>query len=188
MRPGTVLLLTGLMITARTAAAQSYAMDKGVWLAGGNAALTHLNGCCGAPGATSIVVNPTLGYFVAPGIAVTGNLQLIHSFTKGSPSVTTVGAGPGLAWYFIKGPSVIHPYLAGNVLFQHSGTSGSSSSSSAFTWTGSGGIAALLARNVALTGDLYYSHQHFSSSGGGSSASASASQYGSRFGFALFLY
>ena len=173
-----------------SASAQSYAMDRGVWTVGGSASVTHsafgVNN-----GSTAISLFPSVGYFVLPGFVVAATLQYVHSTGNGYSSASTgFGAGPRLAYYFGKGPATFHPYVAAAALVgsESRGFMGSTSSNGWWSWRGAGGIAFLLARNVAVTGEAFYGQVHYDVSGAGESLSQTSASFGLSFGLSLFLY
>jgi len=176
-----------------SASAQSYAMDRGVWTVGGSASVTHsafgVNN-----GSTAISLFPSVGYFVLPGFVVAATLQYVHSSGNGySSSSTGFGAGPRLAYYFGKGSATFHPYVAAAALVGSdspgfTGSNGSNGSNGWWSWRGAGGIAFLLARNVAVTGEAFYGQIHYDLPDVIPSSSRTTDSFGLSFGLSLFLY
>ena len=173
-----------------SASAQSYAMDRGVWTVGGSASVTHsafgVNN-----GSTAISLFPSVGYFVLPGFVVAATLQYVHSSGNGySSSSTGFGAGPRLAYYFGNGSASFHPYVAAAALIGSDSQRllGTTGSHGWWSWRGAGGIAFLLARNVAVTGEAFYGQVHYDVSGAGESLSQTSASFGLSFGLSLFLY
>ena len=190
MRSNAVLVLALLFAVSRGASAQRYAMDRGVWQLSGSASLTHFHQDSDPRDGTSdFRFNPRVGYFVAPGFAITGNLSLSRQSANGATN-TSYGAGPGVAYYFKRRPAPIHPFIAASVLYTRDRGSYQSTVQGAhyFTWEGTGGLAALLARNVAVTGELFYTHQAESFSSSQYQVKTGTADYGARFGIAIFLY
>lgn len=178
MRTNSALLLIAGLMASRGAAAQSYAMDRGAWQLDGTVSFTHQRYTPGGAGFTVLSLHPQIGYFITQGLALTANLQLVWRSGQGT-SATIYGAGPGLAYYFNRGPGRLHPYLAANTQYAHQGTSHT------LYWSGAGGLAVLIARNVAITGELFYDQYRYYAGGQPSSRSEI---YGSRFGVAVYLY
>lgn len=173
-----------------SASAQSYAMDRGVWTVGGSASVTHsafgVNN-----GSTAISLFPSVGYFVLPGFVVAATLQYVHSTGNGYSSASTgFGAGPRLAYYFGNGSASFHPYVAAAALVgsESRGFMGSTSSNGWWSWRGAGGIAFLLARNVAVTGEAFYGQIHYDLPDAVPSSSQTTDSFGLSFGLSLFLY
>lgn len=191
MRTRVLFLVTGAFLGASaSAAAQSHATDRGVWLLDGNASLVHNSTSGSSSGSTGLRISGAAGYFLIPGVAVSANLQFAHSTSSGSSS-TLYGVGPGLAYYFGRGARKAHPFLAVSALYGHQTLSSSSTSTAtlhSIAWVGSGGLVFLLARNVGVTGEAYYTQSHFTSSYRGTSSASTQKEYGTRFGLAIFLY
>ena len=145
-----------------SASAQSYAMDRGAWTVGGSASLTHYNVAGLDNGSTAISLFPSVGYFFLPGFLVAATLQYAHSSGGGFAS-TGFGAGPRLAYYFGNGSASFHPYVAAGALIGSESRKfpGSTSSYGWWSWRGAGGIALLLARNVAVTGEAFYGQTRY---------------------------
>jgi len=191
MRTRVLFLVTGaFLVASASGAAQSHATDRGVWLLDGSASLVHTAASGSSSGSTGLGISGAVGYFLIPGVAVSANLQFAHSTASGSSS-TLYGIGPGIAYYFGRGAHKVHPFLAVSALFAHQTLSSSGTStatSHSLAWVGSGGLVFLLARNVGVTGEAYYTQSHFTSSYLGTSSTRTQKQYGTRFGLAVFIY
>ena len=187
----TTMIALGVLAIAPlvpSASAQSYAMDRGVWTAGGSASVTHADYGIDN-GVTTISLFPSVGYFFLPGFLVAATLQYAHS--SGSDYTSTVfGAGPRLAYYFGNGSASFHPYVAAAALIGSDSREfmGSSGSNGWWSWRGAGGIAFLLARNVAVTGEAFYGQVHRDVPGALGSFSQTSASFGLSFGLSLFLY
>lgn len=191
MRIAAICLAGALLAGTRSEAlAQTYAMDHGVWIIGGSANISHSHTESTSYSNTGISLFPQVGYFLAPGLAGVIDLSYSH-LSSSSVTESAWGIGPGLTYYFRNGTTKLHPYLAASVLYQHAtqtlkGPPDNSNSAHYFDWTGSGGLALLLARNVAVTGELFYTAYTYAADGG--TSSETTNQYGLRFGISLFLY
>ena len=188
----TTMIVLGVLAIAPvvpSASAQSYAMDRGAWTVGGSASVTHSSTPGLDNGSTAISLRPSVGYFFLPGFVVAATLQYTHGSGSGSTS-TGFGAGPRLSYYFGKGSSSFHPYVAGAALFGSDSQEfmGSNSSRGWWSWRGAGGIALLLARNVAVTGEAFYGQVHYDVPVAGQNLSQTSSSFGLSFGLSLFLY
>ena len=189
----TMIALAALAIAPQvpSASAQSYAMDRGVWTVGGSASLTHYASGLGN-GTTSISLFPSVGYFFLPGFLVAATLQYAHSSgSEFAPTSTAFGAGPRLAYYFGSGSARIHPYLAAAAFIgsERQRIQGSTSSVGVWSWRGAGGIALLLARNVAVTGEAFYgqTRSDVPDAATGRISSRASASFGLSFGLSLFL-
>ena len=187
----TLLAGAAILCLPIPASAQTYAMDRGVWVVGGSASVSHFDASGFDGGSTGISIYPDVGYFFVPGLLVLANVEYAHS--SGGGTSTRYGAGPGLTYYFIKGPAKVHPYLAASVFFGHTqfevpAASYMNYSESYNSWYTSGGGALLLARNVAVTGEAYYGQVHYGTGGVVGAASSTTMQYGIRFGLAVYIY
>jgi hypothetical protein len=191
MRRRDLLLAFAILASVTTrAATQTYAMDRGVWLLSGSASLAHSKSSGSSSGHTGLGITTTAGYFVVPGLALSANFQFGHSAGEGA-TATSYGVGPGISYYFGRANTKLHPYLAAAALYQHQSFSNSGVSTStwhSFTYTGSGGLALLVARNVGATGEVYYMHSNSKASSPNNVTTGSSTQYGTRFGLAIFIY
>ena len=188
----TTMIALGILAIAPpvpSASAQSYAMDRGAWTVGGTASVSH--SAFGVDnGATAISLFPSVGYFVLPGFLVAATLQYAHSSGSGNTS-TGFGAGPRLAYYFGNGSASFHPYVAAAALIGSDSRTfmGWTGSSGWWSWRGAGGIAFLVARNVAVTGEGFYGQRTYDEVGvTGALVQRTNASFGLSFGFSLFLY
>ena len=190
----TTMIVLGVLAIAPvvpSASAQSWAMDRGVWTVGGTASVAHASTLGFDNGRTAISLFPSVGYFVLPGFVVAATLQYVHSTGNGYSSASTgFGAGPRLAYYFGNGSASFHPYVAAAALIGSDSQRllGTTGSHGWWSWRGAGGIAFLLARNVAVTGEAFYGQVHYDVSGAGESLSQTSASFGLSFGLSLFLY
>lgn len=185
-----VLLLLSALLLAPSVLAQSYAIDKGSYLLGGTVGFTSQGGDLYDAGdgdrATTITLNPTFGYFVTPGLAIGGNVQF-QKTSQGDFSTSTVGIGPSLAYYFGQPTSKVYPFISASVGYSSlSADAGSfgSTSISGYQFGVTGGLSYMLARNVALTGGVFYQNQTFTESG----MSASGDTFGFQGGVTAFIF
>lgn len=140
--------------------------EQGTYLTGGDLGVNTANNN------TSILLNPTIGYFFLPNLVVGGNLTFTYSKVgKSSDAVktTTFGVGPFARYYF--GTMSLRPFFHGDVNFlsQKTKIGSNPTTSNGATFLVGGGLAAFLYRNVALETVLGYSHTRFAkeSSNGG---------------------
>lgn len=175
------------MLAAAALSAQTYEMDRGVWVAGGSASFSHLDRATGG-GTTTWQLYPRIGYFVIPGLVVDLSINYAHTSDPGVSS-TSYGAGPGLAYYFLRRPSKLHPYVAATASWGRTEWDAADpavvlTSQTYSAWFGSAGLALMVARNVAVTGDFYFGEVHADVLAG----QDKTTRYGVRFGISVFLY
>jgi hypothetical protein len=191
MRVHTGILLASVFLGWRAPCqAQNYATDRGVWLLGGTARITGFRDIGNDTRTFVVDLNPRLGYFLVPGLALTANLQYAR-LSQDDGVVSRYGVGPGVTFYLLQRRTLLNPFLSGRTLYIHDriesdGVEGLTSKS--FTWLVAGGAAVFLARNVALTGEIFYSHGHFSNEFGGSTQSNNSEEYGTQFGVSVHVF
>jgi hypothetical protein len=102
--------------------------------------------------------------------------------------------GPGLSYYFTGKRSRLYPYVSLRSLWVRAEFEPSDdapflepSDDTDWVWTVAGGAAVFLARNAAVTGELFYSQARFILDGAQRSENSSV-QYGLQFGIRVFLY
>jgi hypothetical protein len=170
--------------------AQEYATDKGAVLVGGTANFSHFRNLGNDASATSLSLNPRLGYFVVPGLAVTANLQLTFASAEDA-STHAYALGPGVTYYFRHRRVVLNPYISVRTVYyrETSHLDGfPDRTAEEFNWAGAGGLSVFVARNVALLGELYYQHFHVTLRSEDQSASNNAEEYGLQFGVSAFVF
>ena len=185
------LFVLAALLLAPSVFAQSYAIDKGSYLLGGTVSFSSQGGELFFSGdedgdrATIISVNPTFGYFITPGVALGGDVQ----FTKSSQSdfsSTTIGIGPSIAYYFGQPTTRTFPFIGATIGYLRSAYDlgedfePTSISVNGYQFGVSGGLSHMIARNVALTGALFYQSQTF--------RGASGDTFGFRGGVTAFVF
>lgn len=141
-----------------SAASQASPLDRGVWLVGGTGRIYESHDMDEDSRRFVLDLNPQLGYFVVPHVAVHGNLGLTYSSTTGGYH-RSIAVGPGVSYYFGGPRSRVLPYLTARTLFawSRSGPDGEPSSVSHFRlWLAGGGLSFLVSRNVGLTAEAFY--------------------------------
>ncbi len=170
--------------------AESFPSAKGNWLVGGGASLIMSSGDLyenlDGDGATSIVFAPNFGYFVSNGFSIGGLLD-IENQSQGDYSVTAIGVGPDLRYYFnsnraVEGRGLVLPYIRG--AFQYLNLSGDMGDGSGTTFHFGGGFAYMLTNSAALTGEGFFELDSAKPEDG---ESTSGNQFGVMFGFTLFI-
>jgi hypothetical protein len=190
MRPALAFLLVLCSRNPTAANAQGHAVDRGVWQLGGSAYVTGYSDSRVGDDGVVLGLTPFAGYFIIPGLAVTGNLWASYTSTD-DYHVSTIGLGPGLTYYFDHHPKRLHPLVSARFSWARTRIDrdqGSSPSSDTYRWAATGGAVYLLARNVGLTGEVFYSHTYFTTDIFGADKNTGREEYGTQFGIAVFLY
>jgi len=152
MKTAWLILLTAFLLMPMSASAQSYPVDRGSWIVGGSASLTSRSTGFNDERQTSLLINPEAQYFVIPNLAVGGSAGIFF-FSFDDDSETSVFLGPAVS-YYIGGPNRrLYPFVSGTVRFDVEEFTDSA------TLLLEGGGAYMVARNVALTGTLFYNAQ-----------------------------
>ena len=190
--PLTVCLAASLLagLPSRSAA-QDSAVDAGVWLVGGTGRVYGHRDIGNDSRSFIIDLNPRVGYFLVPHLAVTANLQ----YLRGRNDIgwtRTVGLGPGLSYYFGGPTSRVLPYLTGRTLFQWVRAAPHDEPTAVFdrqsTWVLGGGLSWLVARNVGLTAEFFYQRSDVRAERLDWVGENSDEQYGMQFGATIFAY
>jgi hypothetical protein len=190
MRVTTACLTLLLAIGPASLVGQTYAVDRGVWKIGGTARVSRYHDIGSDQGVFIADVNPQLGFFVRPGLALTANVR-VSRYGYDTGHTWSYGLGPGITYYLGHDARRFHPFLSARTLYTKSTTyldSGPSGSYSNFNWLASAGGMYLAASNVGITGELFYSHTHNDFGGGGSPQGSSNEEYGTQFGVSVFLF
>ena len=115
MKNLTVFTLSLLLILPALLVAQEYAVDKGSMLVGGEAYFASMGGDLYKDlddnKMTVMTISPTLMYFIAPGLGIGADLEFTKT-SQGDLSSTTMGIGPGIAYFFGDASSTMYPYLS----------------------------------------------------------------------------
>jgi hypothetical protein len=152
------LALPLLALLPVSASAQSYAVDRGSVLVGGSASWTSADtGDSDGGRLSTLLLNPSVLYFVAPGLALGGDATLAR-YARDDYSSTSVGVGPAIAYYFGGSRRSLYPFLSANVHYARSGL-GDGTSGSAWSYSGSAGAVAMLADAVGINGSLFYRNE-----------------------------
>jgi hypothetical protein len=184
-RMGLLVLALGLL-PPRAAAAQYSPVHRGSIQLAGTAQFGHSRDIGNDFNTTFLEIAPRLGYFVAPGLALSANLQFRHT-TQEIADGTEWGVGPGLTYYVSGLSRHVYPFVSGRTLFTWSHAWDKSGvvldQRHSTTWLVSAGALVPLAEHVGLTAELYYQHDHFTVEPNWNSAEA----YGLQWGFAIFV-
>lgn len=189
----TLLILFALLLVP-SAFAQEYAIDKGSYLLGGTARFSSQGTTIEVDGfgeqdsdrLTEIAYNVSFGYFVASGLALGIDSQY-ERLSQGDVSQTITSVGPSLSYFFGQPTSTLYPFLSATAGFSSISVDvdeGGSSSTSGFRFGFSGGLSYMIARNVALTGALFYQNESFDDDG----ASVTNDAFGFQGGVTAFIF
>jgi len=184
MKKSAILLLCIVMIFPLVLQGQrKYAIDRGSVLASGSAGFRIYND--DQDWLTNLSFSPNLQYFLIPNLAVGGSLYVdyltrYYSHGNHSFSRTIFGIGPALTYYIGNANSRIYPFFhASAYLSNIVSESGMENWSNSFSF--SGGLAFPISKNVALTGEAFYSY-------GKPKDFPGQHEIGLRFGLAAFIY
>jgi hypothetical protein len=183
-------ILVALSLAPTPGRAQSYATDRGVVQISGTARITKFRDIGNDASTFVIDLNPRVGYFVLPGLLVAGNLEYAH-FSQDNGSSSVYGVGPSLTYYLRHRTTKLNPYFSARTLYLHQTLdpdAGPSGSQNNFSWLGSVGVALFVARNVAIIGEAFYSHDHVTLDLGSGEQSNSSEEFGTQFGVAVHVF
>lgn len=172
---------------ASPALAQEYAIDKGSWVLDGTISFTssggELNENAQGDRLNSASLAPSVLYFVAPGLALGGTLDVGYS-SQGDFSATTIGIGPEIAYFFGAPESSVYPFVASRVGYFSLSTEGFDASGITFGF--GAGVSAMLSPSVALIIQGTYNVRNVSVDQ--LNETFSGNQFGLSMGVAAFLF
>jgi len=170
-----------IMLPAYSFAQKGYAIDKGVIVIDGMASYVSAGGdLYGDDRVSVIALNPSLGYFIMPHLAMGVNFGF-QKTSHGDDSDTKFAVGPSVAYFMGDANSTVYPFVAGTFLY--------SSDDDHHKQTDiklKGGAAFMIAKNVAITGGAFYMIQ--SRTPEGADDSVSGNVFGVEFGVGIFVY
>lgn len=167
--------------------------DRGSMLVGGTANVSRSTSEVGDSESTStgVSLNPMLLYFVAPRVAIGGQLGLSRlSYDDGSSSSWLLG--PAARLYFGGSESRTLPFIGAN--FSLGGASSDSDvgnasfESDAWSIEGVAGLTWMVSRQVGITGEAFLQRIEIENEGPTSNVEQTRTEMGIRFGFAAFLF
>lgn len=177
-------LLAGL---ASPALAQGYAIDRGAWVLDGTISITSQGGelyeNSQGDRLNSVSLAPSVLYFVVPGLALGGSLNVGYA-SQGDFSATTIGVGPEIAYFFGAPESSVYPFVDGSVGYFSLSTEGADASGITFEF--GAGVAAMLSPSVALIVQGTYNIANVSVDQ--ANETFSGNQFGLSMGVAAFLF
>lgn len=169
------------------AAQAEYPSDRGSFVLGGSISWTNAGGelyeNANEDRYNAVLLNPRALYFVAPGLALGGDLY-VQSASQGDFESTTIAVGPAAAYFFGGAESTVYPFLAASVGYASMSSSGADGSG--MTFGGSAGAAFMLSQAVALTLSGNYRIENISIDQADQSFSGNV--FGLQIGVEAFLY
>lgn len=189
------------LVLPEVARAQTYPVDRGSWIVGGSGSFSSQgdNQADDDGRTTQVLFNPSVEFFVLPGLAVGGALSISHSsddrFTN-----TGLGVGSSVSYYFGRGQRSVYPFISAGVAISdisfefEDGDSGSGAdlSTTGTTLDVSGGVTLMVAKNVGLTGKLFFLQQNIRGNDDDNdpvfAADFDLDMFGLRFGVATFVF
>jgi hypothetical protein len=129
-----IFLLLLLLSSVRLCAQESYAINKGSWSIGGFAGFTS------SGSETLIEIQPFLSFFLIPNFSIGGTVHFERHSYDWYYSNTTLTIGPRLAYYFGDKSSNVYPFASVGFNTGELSELGLA-----------GGVAFMIARNVAIT-------------------------------------
>ncbi len=189
-------LTIALLLPNRASAQKAYAVDAGSMIADGSAGFSSSGGDLyqrrgngeDIGRRTSISISPSIAYFAAPHLALGGTISYNRT-SQDETSQTFFGIGPTVAWFFGNAGSRTFPFVRASYLYGRSRFDDDFSvSQNNFKF--SAGAAFMLAKNVALTSNAFYTIENLKneSTSFGSSGSTDGNIFGVEFGIAAFVF
>ncbi len=167
MRTLPLLLAVSLWLPV-VAFGQASPIDKGSLIVGGNANLSAPSNGFNGDRSFNLTVSPSVQYFVAPGLALGGGVTLGVLGKRFAG-----GIGPKVS-YFFKGKEerALYPFVSASASYFRAFGSDSGVADV------SGGAVLMIAKNVGLTGEAFYTQD----------LSDEANNLGLRFGITAFVF
>ena len=199
-----VFILPLFVFIVTSTFAQDYPVDKGSKMILGGITFSSMGGDLyensDGDRATMIEIMPSIGFFVAPGFAIAGDL-LYNRTSQGDDSKTTLGIGPKLIYVIgantkpatIKGTT--YPYLGASFMYLHSTSKytwgGYEEETEEYTTTGTaillgGGILNMISNSLGLFVELGYQMDNLKPED--ADKSTSGNKINIRIGITGFLY
>lgn len=195
MKKAIIILATALLLAATVSAEGP--VDKGSVIVGGGFSFTSNGGDLyenfEGDGQTFITFMPNLAFFVAPSIAVGGEI-IFQKSSQGDYSESGFGIGPSVAYFFNTDPTrteikgAVYPYV--ELYFQYIKLSmddgGGDDKANLTAFGGKGGIMYMLTKHWAVNSNLYYQSESLKPDGADDSISGST--LGLSVGVTAFLF
>jgi hypothetical protein len=182
-----LLALILLAASAAPALAQTYAIDRGSIVLDGTVSYTSQGGdlyeSADGDRLNTALLNPSVMYFISPGLAIGGDLY-VERISVSDASLTTLGIGPAISYYFGEPESTVYPFVSANVVYAN--LSSDFGDASGFGVAFGGGAAFMLSRAVGLVAEAEYMLESLEIDGVGESTDGNTFRLG--LGIAAFLF
>lgn len=170
MKKAIIILAMALLVAATVSSAEG-PVDKGSMIVGGEVSFSSQGGDAyendDGDGVTNIGFSPFLAFFVAPSIAVGGEI-LYEKSSQGDYSQSTFGVGPTVAYFFnldatrteVKG--TVYPYVQAFFKYaKYTSGPGYDFKRTVTYFGGKGGIMYMLTEHWAVNTNLYYQSENY---------------------------
>jgi len=176
----TAIVLAGTRSEAQASDRES-PLHTGAWIVGGSGSLDHTDN------QTNLSITPSALGFVTSHFAVGGQAVLATNSTPGGASHIW-GIGPTARLFLADPPDHVLPFISASVLPEWSDQG--PLNERVVSLDGSLGATYLLSTRAGLTGEIYATHFNFhvTNSQGVTATNGSATHYGVRFGFTVFVH
>lgn len=169
-----------LILSASSLAQESYAISRGSVILGGTAGISSYGDDKSKDRDTDIQINTSVSYFFVSHLAAGGTFNLNRHRSLDRTSPVSYGIGPTIGYYFGNQSSKAFPYLSSSLLWV-----GQSNLYSSRTWRFASGFALMIAKNVAITNEAFYSTSTINNEEGFLSKN---NIFGLQFGFGVLLF
>ena len=177
------LIIYLLVVIPMLVFAQSnYPIDEGSIILGGTISFQSLGGedLRGDDRISIFSINPQFFYFLAPNISIGGIINY-QSVSRGDYSDSVIGIGPTIAYFIGDENNKTYPFMGISYIY--------TSDEDSFTKNDvrlMGGFAQMIAKNVAINGDVFYLIE--SQIPEDDDDSASGNTFGVEFGVTVFIF
>lgn len=198
--------LFAVLIATAPAALQSQQspIQTGSIQLGGTASFTHDHDIGNDFGWTSLELAPRVGYFIARGLAISGNLRFQRIWYDDQETIKdqralTWGIGPGLTYYVPTHFHRLYPFASARTLFLRGSSHARSTSTNSLgstnssstnnVWLVSAGALYMVGKHVGITSELFYQHEYFTAKYDPLPVTGNSSEmYGLQWGIAAFIF
>lgn len=137
--------------------AQDFAIDRGSVVIGGTVSYTSQGGelfeNTDGDRLNSLLLNPFALFFVTRGLGIGGDF-FVQKASQGDQSVTTLGIGPSVAYFFGGPENTAFPFVSGGLEYANLSSTGFDASGFGFNF--GAGVAFMVSRGVAVTTQASY--------------------------------
>ena len=176
MKKFTILLVL-ILSSSQLFAQKKFAVDKGSIIVAGSAGFSS-TGNGESDRFTLITASPSLSFFVVPNLAIGGSGNFRRFSSSGSSS-TFIGIGPTVAYYFGGINTKSYPFVSSSFSYNKL-----LDFSSQISLQFSSGVAFMIAKNVAITGEAFFLVIRESQDG----ADENGNSFGIQIGVSTFIF